>query len=121
MGGKILHARIKIGDSIVRLPDEFPASTHRAPATLGATTVTLHIYTDNADKLWQQAVQAGAKVLIPLDNQFWDERYGMLIDPFRHQWSMSIPIKMTKEEMAAKREAIMSMFSKGEHPGKPSS
>ena len=119
-GEKILHARIKIGDSVVRLSDEFPGSTHRAPATLGATTVTLHIYTENVDRLWQQGVQAGAKIVIPLDNQFWGERYGMLIDPFGHQWSMSMAIKMTQEEMAAKRKAVMSMFSKGEHPGKPS-
>jgi uncharacterized glyoxalase superfamily protein PhnB len=48
---------------------------------LGATTVTLHIYTENVVRLWQQAVQAGAKILIPLDNQFWGERYGMLKDP----------------------------------------
>jgi PhnB protein len=119
--GKILHARIKIGDSIVRLSDELSGSTHRAPATLGATTVTLHIYTENVDRLWQQAVQAGAKVGIPLDNQFWGERYGMLLDPFGHQWSMSMAIKMTQEEMAAKRKAVMYMFSKGEHPGKPGS
>jgi PhnB protein len=120
-GEKILHARIKIGDSIVRLSDEFSGSTHRAPATLGATTVTLHIYTENVDRLWQQAVQAGAKIVIPLDNQFWGERYGMLIDPFGHQCSMSMAIKMSQDEMAAKRKAVMSMFSKGEHPGKPSS
>jgi len=119
--GKILHARIKIGDSIVRLSDELSGSTHRAPPTLGATTVTLHIYTENVDRLWQQAVQAGAKVVIPLDNQFWGERYGMLLDPFGHQWSMSMAIKMTQEEMAAKRKAVMSMFSKGEHPGKTGS
>jgi PhnB protein len=118
---KILHARIKIGDSVVRLSDEFSGSTHRAPATLGATTVALHIYTENVDRLWQQAVQAGAKIVIPLDNQFWGERYGMLTDPFGHQWSMSMAIKMTQEKMAAKRKAVMSMFSKGEHPGKPSS
>jgi PhnB protein len=83
--------------------------------------VTLHIYTENVVRLWQQAVQAGAKILIPLDNQFWGEQYGILIDPFGHQWSISMPIEMTKEEMAAKRGAIMSMFSKGEHSGKPSS
>ena len=118
---KILHARIKIGDSIVRLSDEFSGSTHRAPVTLGATTVTLHIYTENVDGLWQQAVQAGAKVVIPLDNQFWGERYGMLIDPFGHQWSMSMAIKMTQEEMTAKRKAVMSVFSKSENPDKPSS
>jgi PhnB protein len=116
--GKILHARMRIGDSIVRLSDEFAGSPHKSPVSLGATTVTLHIYTENVDELWQQAVQAGAKVVLPLDNQFWGERYGILVDPFGHQWSMSMAIKMSPEEMEAKRKAVMSMFSKGEHPGR---
>jgi PhnB protein len=115
--GKILHARMRIGDSIVRLSDEFSGSPHKSPASLGATTVTLHIYTENVDRLWQQAVQAGAKVIMSLDNQFWGERYGMLVDPFGHQWSMSMVIKMSSEEMTAKRKAVMSIFSKGKHPG----
>lgn len=113
--GKILHARMRIGDSIVRLSDEFPGSVHKSPTSLGATTVTLHVYTENVDGLWQQAIQAGAKVVLPLDNQFWGERYGMLVDPFGHRWSMSMAIKMSPEEMAAKRKAVMSMFSNGEH------
>ena len=119
--GKILHARMRIGDSIVRLSDEFPGSLHKSPTSLGATTVTLHVYTENVEGLWQQAVQAGAKVVLPLDNQFWGERYGMLVDPFGHRWSMSMAIKMSPEEMAAKRKAVMSMFSNGEHPGGKSS
>lgn len=81
----------------------------------------MHIYTENVDGLWQQAIQAGAKVVLPLENQFWGERYGMLVDPFGHQWSMSMVIKMSPEEMAAKRKAAMSMFSKGELPGGKSS
>jgi len=118
--GKILHARMRVGDSIVRLSDEFPGSIQKSPVSLGATTVTLHIYTENVDGLWQQAVQAGAKVALPLDNQFWGERYGVLVDPFGHQWSMSMAIKMSSDEMTAKRKAVMSMFSKGEHPGRKS-
>lgn len=120
-GKKILHARMRIGDSTVRLSEEFPGSIQKSPVSLGSTTVTLHIYTENVDGLWQQAIQAGAKVVLPLDNQFWGERYGMLADPFGHQWSISMAIKMSPEEMAAKRRAVMSMFSKGEHPGKKSS
>lgn len=119
--GKILHARMRIEDSNVRLSDEFPGSLHKPPTSLGATTVTLHVYTENVEGLWQQAVQAGAKVVLPLDNQFWGERYGMLVDPFGHRWSMSMAIKMSPEEMAAKRKAAMSMFSNGEHPGGKSS
>ena len=120
-GNKILHARMKIGDSIVRLSDEFPGSIQKSPVSLGSTTVTLHIYTEDVDGLWQQAIQAGAKVVLPLDNQFWGERYGMLVDPFGHQWSMSMVVKMSPEEMAAKRKAVMSMFSKGDHLGGKSS
>src|ERR687886_1249688 len=118
--GKILHARMRIGDSIVRLSDEFPGSSQKSPVSLGATTVTLHIYTENVDGLWQQAVQAGAKVALPLDNQFWGERYGVLVDPFGHQWSMSMAIKMSSDDMAAKRKAVMAMLSKGEYPGRKS-
>jgi uncharacterized glyoxalase superfamily protein PhnB len=118
--GNLLHARMRIGDSIVRLSDEFPGSSQKSPASLGATTVTLHIYTENVYGLWQQAVEAGAKVVLPLDNQFWGERYGMLVDPFGHQWSMSMPIEMSSDEMAERRKAVMSMLSKGEHPGRKS-
>ncbi len=83
--GKILNARIKVGDSIVMLEDEFPVpgSTTKSPTTLGASTVTLHIYSKNVDKLFAQAVSAGAMIRMPLDNMFWGERYGQLVDPFR--------------------------------------
>src|SRR5919199_1370369 len=118
--GKILHARMRIGDSIMRLSDEFPGSPHKSPVSLGATTVTLHIYTENVDGLWQQAIQAGAKVALPLDNQFWGERYGVLVDPFGHQWSMSMAIKMSSDDMAERRKAVISMLSKGEHLGRKS-
>jgi PhnB protein len=70
------------------------------------------------DSLCQQAVQASSKVLISLDNQFWGERYGILFDPFGHQWSMSMATKMSQGEMATMRKVIMSMFAKGEQQGK---
>ncbi len=116
--GKILHARIKIGDSIVMISDEFPGPSTKSPASLGSTTGTLHIYAGNVDKMWEQAVAAGARVIMPLDNQFWGERYGQLADPFGHQWSLSMQVKMSAKEMKTKRIASMSMFAKREHPGK---
>jgi len=116
--GKILHARIKIGDSIVMISDEFPESYAKSPASLGSTTGTLHIYSGNVDKMWKLAVAAGARVIMPLDNQFWGERYGQLTDPFGHQWSLSMQVKMSAQEMETKRIAAMSMFANGEHPGK---
>ena len=116
--GKILNARIKVGDSIVMLEDEFPVpgSTTRSPTTLGASTVTLHIYSKNVDKLFAQAVSAGAMIRMPLDNMFWGERYGQLVDPFGHHWSLSQQIKMSPKEMEEKQKAAMAMFAQGEHP-----
>lgn len=114
--GKLMHARIRIGDSIVMMSDVFPGADSQAPTTLGNTTTTLHIYAKNVEKLWEQAVSAGAKVTMPLDNQFWGERYGKLKDPFGHNWSISQRIPMTRQEMKQKQEQAMAMFSQGQHP-----
>jgi PhnB protein len=116
-GGKIMHARIRIGDSIVMLNDYFPGGNSKDPKTLGSTPVTLHVYTKNVDKLWQQAIDAGATVNMPLDNQFWGERYGQLKDPFGHNWSLSMVISMSKKEKKEKQDRAMAMFSQGAHPG----
>ncbi|HYB04622.1 MAG TPA: VOC family protein [Nitrososphaerales archaeon] len=116
--GKILNAQLKIGDSMLLLSDEFPGSDVRSPLTAGTSTVTIHVYTKDVDKLWEQAIAAGARVIMPLNNQFWGERYGQLADPFGHRWSLSQQVKMSKEEMRALEKASMEMFSQGEHPGK---
>ena len=116
--GKILNAQLKIGDSMVLLSDEFPGSDTRSPISLGTSTVTLHIYTKDVNKLWEQATAAGAKVLMPLNNQFWGERYGQLSDPFGHRWSLSQQVRMSEEEMQALEKASMEMLGQGEHPGR---
>ncbi len=116
--GKLIHGRIRIGDSIVMMSDVFPGGDTQSPTSLGNTTTTLHIYTKNVDKLFQQAVDAGAKVSMPLDNQFWGERYGKLKDPFGHNWSISQRVQMSRQEMKEKQEQAMAMFSQGQHPGK---
>ncbi|HZY93966.1 MAG TPA: VOC family protein [Candidatus Bathyarchaeia archaeon] len=115
--GKIMHARIRIGDSIVMLSDSFQGGSTGASASSGGPAVTLHIYAKNADKVWQQAVDAGAKVKMPIDNQYWGERYGQLSDPFGHNWSVSQRVQMSRQEMQEKLEQAMAMFSQGEHPG----
>jgi PhnB protein len=117
--GKILNAQLKIGDSMLLLSDEFPGGDVRSPLSIGTSTVTIHVYTKDVDKLWAQATTAGARVAMPLNNQFWGERYGQLIDPFGHRWSLSQQVKMSKEEMKALEKASMEMLSQGEHPGKP--
>jgi PhnB protein len=115
--GKILNAQLKIGDSMVLLSDEFPGAETRSPASLGTSTVTMHIYTKDVNKLWEQAIAAGARIVMPLNNQFWGERYGQLSDPFGHRWSLSQQVKMSDEEMQALEKASMEMLGQGEHPG----
>jgi PhnB protein len=117
-GGQIIHARLKIGDSIVMLSDVFEGSDRTAPSSVGTSTVTLHIYTPDVDAMWNRAVDAGAKITMALDDQFWGERYGHLVDPFGHRWSLSTPIRMSRAVMDAKRKEAFRAFSKGEHPSK---
>lgn len=116
--GKLMHAEMKIGDTRIMMSDEFPGSLIRAPANAGTTTVMLHVYTKDVDKLWAQALAAGAKVAMPLDNMFWGERYGQLQDPFGHLWTVSMRIPMTAAEREAKRQASMASLASGEHPGR---
>ena len=115
-GGKLVHGRIRIGDSIVMLSDLFPGTDRVAPSNVGSSTVALHIYTNDVEKLWNRAVDAGAKVTMPLEDQFWGERYGHLIDPFGHHWSLSQRIRMSKAVREAKRKEAMAAFARGEHP-----
>ena len=117
--GKLMHARIRIGDSIVMMSDIFPGPNAPSLNAGSKSPVTLHIYMKNVDKLWQQAIDAGAKVAMPLDNQFWGERYGQLTDPFGHAWSMAEQVKMSKAERDEKEKQAMAMFSQGEHPEAP--
>ena len=116
--GKLIHGRIKIGDSIVLLSDVFQGSDRAAPSTVQTTTVTLHLYSSDVESLWNRAVDAGAKVTMPLEDQYWGERYGHLLDPFGHHWSLSMPIRMKKSERDAKQKQAMIAFAQGEHPSK---
>ena len=109
--GKLVHGRLRIGDSIVMLSDVFPGSDSSAPSQLGTSTVTLHVYSKNVDRLWDRVLAAGARVSMPLVNQFWGERYGKVIDPFGHHWSVSMRVKMTAAEKKAKQAEAMGMLS----------
>jgi len=117
--GKILNAELRIGDSMIMVSDEFPGSDVKSPATLGGSAVTVHLYTKDVDGLWATALAAGAKVTMPMDNMFWGERYGQLVDPFGHRWSLSKRVKMSRQEMEDKQKAAMEMFARGEHPESP--
>ena len=114
--GKLMHSRVRIGDSIVMMSDVFP-SGHKDPLQLGGSAITLHIYSNNVDPLWKRAVEAGAKIDMQLDDMFWGEGYGQLTDPFGHSWSLSMQIPMSKKQMDQRRAEAMKMFEQDQHPG----
>jgi PhnB protein len=102
-GGKIIHSLLRLGDSMLMLSDEFPEFGSLAPETPSSTS--LHIYVENVDEAWQKAIGAGAKVKMPLMDQFWGDRYGQITDPFGHSWSLGSRIKiMTPEEIERAQE-----------------
>ena len=87
--GKIGHAEIKIGDSVIMLADEMPGGGNRAPKSLGGTTAGVFLYVKDVDASYRQAVEAGASADMPPADMFWGDRYGRLTDPFGHSWSMA--------------------------------
>ena len=91
-GTSIMHAELLLGDSRFFVVDEFPDSMV-SPSTLGGTTVTMHLYVPDVDALFNRAVEAGATVVMPVADQFWGDRYGILRDPFGHRWSIASRIE----------------------------
>ena len=91
-GTRIMHSELLLGDSRFFVVDEFDGSM-KSPATLGGSAVTLHLYVHDVDALFKRAIGAGATVLMPVADQFWGDRYGMLTDPFGHRWSMASRIE----------------------------
>ena len=87
--GKLMHAALRIGDSVLMLTDEFPEWGGFGPKLLKGSPVTVHLYVENVDAAVEQAVAAGAKVTMPLADMFWGDRYAQLEDPFGHHWSMA--------------------------------
>lgn len=106
--GKIMHACVCINGSSVMLVDEFPAMGSRSPKTLNGTPVTIHLIVDDVDAFVNRAVEAGAKVVVPVEDQFWGDRYGQIEDPFGHRWSVATPKRrMSEEEIREAARAAM--------------
>ena len=102
--GKLGHAEIQIGDSRVMLADEFPGMSC-APTPGAMNPGSLFLYLENVDATFDRAVAAGAKVDMPLTNQFWGDRYGKLTDPFGHQWGLAQHIEDVAPDEMMRRSA----------------
>ncbi len=116
-GGLLMHAAIKIGDSVVMLCDEFPQMQRWvAPDSLHGTTTALHLYVEDADAVFARALAAGAKASLPIMDAFWGDRYGKLTDPFGHEWSVAThQHDYTPEEMRQKAEEFFASMPKPAH------
>jgi len=103
--GKVAHAEIRIGDSIIMLSDEMPGWS-RSPQSLGGTPVNIFLYVKDVDGVFNRAVAAGAKVAMPVSDMFWGDRYGQVTDPFGHSWSLAthkedVPLEELRERTKA--------------------
>jgi PhnB protein len=118
-GGKIGHAELKIGDSIIMLSDEMPGSGTRSPRSLGGTTAGVFLYVENVDTVFKQAVSAGAKADAQPSDMFWGDRFGKLTDPFGHQWSLATHKEdIAPDEMAKRaKEAMAKMGQQAQTVG----
>jgi PhnB protein len=102
-GKSIMHAEMKIGDSIIMLGEEHPAMGCSGPQTLGGTTVSLYLYVEDVDKAFSQVVAAGATVLMPVADMFWGDRIGKVKDPFGHEWMLATHKEDPSQEEIRKR------------------
>lgn len=110
--GKVMHAELRIGDSVIMLTDEYPEFGSKSPQSIGDSGMGLHIYLDNVDAAFDRAVKAGASVEMPVMDQFWGDRYGKLKDPFGHKWSMATHVRdMSQDEM---KKGMDEAFAKAE-------
>ena len=105
--GKIGHAELQIGDSVIMLADEFPEMDARGPRTVGGTPVTVHVYVEDVDSVFDRAVQAGAKALRPVEDRFYGDRSGQFEDPFGHRWDVATHVEDVPPDEVAQRAAAM--------------
>jgi PhnB protein len=110
--GRVGHAEIKIGDSVIMLADEHPAMGYRGPRSLGGSSVSILLYVEDVDKVFERAVKAGANGQRPVMNQFYGDRSGTLEDPFGHVWTVATHVEdVPAEEMKRRAEAAMKSAS----------
>jgi PhnB protein len=104
-GGRVMSIELRFGDSTLAIADEFPDMGVVSPLTLGGTYGALHVAVDDADAVWQRALQAGASVFEPLHDAFWGDRTGQFIDPFGHRWAVDQHLRDVPHDEVVRRAA----------------
>ncbi len=107
-GLSIVHSELKIGNSVLIVCDENPALGIHAPTTLGASPVSVHLYLDDVDVVMERAIEAGASVAVPLADVYWGERFGKIVDPYGHVWSLAKRVEELSADEIASRAAALS-------------
>lgn len=106
--GKVMHAEIRIGDSLVMLGDESPQFGALSPLSIGGSGMGLHVYVEDVDSAFDRAIRAGGTVEMPVTDMFWGDRYGKLTDPFGHKWSLATRKRnMTSEDIEEGQKEFM--------------
>ncbi len=106
--GKLIHACVQIGDSLLFLVDEMPAMGALGPQALKGSPVTIHLQVEDADAVFARAMRAGVTVTMPLADMFWGDRYGQVRDPFGHSWSIATHVRdLSPEQIRAAAAAAM--------------
>ena len=101
--GKVGHAELNVGDSVIMLADEHPEMNAVGPKTVGGTPVSIHVYVADSDSVFERAIEAGAKSLAPMEDKFYGDRSGSFEDPFGHHWNVATHVEDVPEEEMAKR------------------
>ena len=103
--GKVGHAELQLGDSLIMLADEFPDMDARGPKAMGGTPVSLMVYVEDSDAVFDRAIEAGAKSLQPVEDKFYGDRSGRFEDPFGHRWDVATHVEDVPPDEMAKRAA----------------
>ena len=110
--GRLMSVELRFGDSTVMLADEFPEMGIVSPQTLGGTYMALHLMVEDVDGVWQRALDAGAEVFHPLQDSFWGERHGQVIDPFGHRWGLAQHLRdVSHEELVRASQEMFATVS----------
>ena len=96
--GRLMHASLNIDGARLFVVDEFPEQGGKSPHALGGSPVTLSLHVPDCDTVWNRAVEAGCQVVIPLQDMFWGDRWGLVTDPYGHSWSIATTIKQVSPE-----------------------